>query len=88
MRLGLPVGYSGSRVSLDMPLIREADRLGFHVVWTAEAYGSDAVTPLAFIAGADRAHPPRLRHHADARPHPGHDGDDRHARSISSRAVA
>src|SRR5262249_40725319 len=51
MRLGLAVGYSGARVSLDMPLIREADRLGFHVVWTAEAYGSDAVTPLAFIAG-------------------------------------
>jgi len=51
MRLGLPVGYSGSRVTLDLPLIREADRLGFDVVWTAEAYGSDAVTPLAFIAG-------------------------------------
>ncbi len=51
MRLGLPVGYSGSRVSLDLPLIREADRLGFHVLWTAEAYGSDAVTPLAFVAG-------------------------------------
>jgi F420-dependent oxidoreductase-like protein len=51
MRLGLPLGYSGSRVSLDMPLIREADRLGFDVLWTAEAYGSDAVTPLAFIAG-------------------------------------
>ena len=50
MRLGLGVGYSGSRVSLDLPLIREADRLGFHVVWTAEAYGSDAVTPLAYIA--------------------------------------
>ena len=51
MRLGLPVGYSGAHVTLDMPLIQEADRLGFHVVWTAEAYGSDAVTPLAFIAG-------------------------------------
>src|SRR5262252_7815607 len=57
MRLGLPVGYSGSRVSLDLPLIREADRLGFHVLWTAEAYGSDAVTPLAFIAGqTERIH--------------------------------
>jgi len=51
MRLGIAVGYSGSRVSLDMALIREADRLGYHVVWTAEAYGSDTVTPLAFIAG-------------------------------------
>src|SRR4030095_3362483 len=51
MRLGLPVGYSGSRVTLALPLIREADRLGVCVLWTAEAYGSDAVTPLAFIAG-------------------------------------
>jgi F420-dependent oxidoreductase-like protein len=51
MRLGLPIGYSGARVTLDLSLIQEADRLGFHVVWTAEAYGSDAVTPLAFIAG-------------------------------------
>src|SRR5437870_13113751 len=51
MRFGINVGYSGARMSLNMELIREADRLGFHSVWTAEAYGSDAVTPLAFIAG-------------------------------------
>ena len=50
MRFGLNVGYSGARIALDMPLIKEADRLGFHSVWTAEAYGSDAVTPLAWIA--------------------------------------
>src|SRR5215831_3666099 len=57
MRLGLGVGYSGARVSLDLPLIREADRLGFQVVWTAEAYGSDAVTPLAYIAAqTERIH--------------------------------
>ena len=51
MRFGLNVGYSGSRMAIDMPLVKEADRLGFHSVWTAEAYGSDAVTPLAWIAG-------------------------------------
>jgi F420-dependent oxidoreductase-like protein len=50
MRLGLNVGYSGARMRLDMDLICEADRLGFHSVWTAEAYGSDAITPLAWIA--------------------------------------
>src|SRR6185436_15071008 len=50
MRLGLNIGYSGARMSLNMPLIKEADRLGFHSVWSAEAYGSDAVTPLAWIA--------------------------------------
>jgi F420-dependent oxidoreductase-like protein len=50
MRLGLNVGYSGSQISLPMELIQEADRLGFHSAWTAEAYGSDAVTPAAWIA--------------------------------------
>jgi len=51
MRFGLNVGYSGARLSIDMDLVREAERLGFHSVWTAEAYGSDAVTPLAWIGG-------------------------------------
>jgi F420-dependent oxidoreductase-like protein len=49
MRLGLMVGYSGAQVALDIPMIREAERLGFHSVWTAEAWGSDAVSPLAWI---------------------------------------
>jgi F420-dependent oxidoreductase-like protein len=43
------VGYSGAQVSLDMSMIQEAERLGFHSVWTAEAWGSDAVSPLAWI---------------------------------------
>jgi F420-dependent oxidoreductase-like protein len=51
MRFGLNVGYSGARLSIDMELVREAERCGFHSVWTAEAYGSDAVTPLAWIGG-------------------------------------
>ena len=34
---------------MNLPLIQEAERLGFDSVWTAEAYGSDAVTPLAWI---------------------------------------
>jgi F420-dependent oxidoreductase-like protein len=50
MRLGLMMGYSGSGVAIDLALIREAERLGYDSVWTAEAYGSDAVTPLAWIA--------------------------------------
>lgn len=49
MRLGLMIGYSGRKVQLPMDLIREADRLGVYAVWTAEAWGSDAVTPLAWI---------------------------------------
>jgi F420-dependent oxidoreductase-like protein len=50
MRLGLMIGYSGANVSIDINLIKEAERLGFDSVWSAEAWGSDAVTPLAWIA--------------------------------------
>jgi F420-dependent oxidoreductase-like protein len=57
MRLGMSVGYSGKRMTLPMDLIREADRLGYHSVWTAEAYGSDVIVPLAWIAAqTERIH--------------------------------
>lgn len=57
MRFGLNVGYSGSRMAIDVPLVKEADRLGFHSVWTAEGYGSDAVAPVAWIAAqTERIH--------------------------------
>ncbi|MCY3917510.1 MAG: LLM class F420-dependent oxidoreductase [Chloroflexi bacterium] len=49
MRLGLMVGYSGGRIDLPLNLILEADRLGYQAVWTSEAYGSDCITPLAWI---------------------------------------
>ncbi len=49
MRLGLMIGYSGRKVELPMTLIKEADKLGYYVVWSAEAYGSDAVSPIAWI---------------------------------------
>ena len=49
MRLGLNIGYSGRRVDLPLDLILEADRLGYYAVWTSEAYGSDCITPLAWI---------------------------------------
>lgn len=49
MRLGLAAGYSGAKINLPMDLILEADKLGYHSVWTSEAYGSDAITPLAWI---------------------------------------
>ncbi|MCI0548411.1 MAG: LLM class F420-dependent oxidoreductase [Candidatus Rokubacteria bacterium] len=57
MRLGLNLGYSGSAFDLNVPLIQEADRLGFHSVWSAEAYGSDAVTPITWAAArTERIH--------------------------------
>src|SRR5258707_10099245 len=49
MRLGLLSGYSGAQMGLPMDTILEAERAGFDSVWTAEAYGSDAITPLAWI---------------------------------------
>jgi F420-dependent oxidoreductase-like protein len=49
MRLGIMAGYSGAKIDLPMEMIQEADRLGVYAVWTAEAYGSDAVTPLTWI---------------------------------------
>jgi F420-dependent oxidoreductase-like protein len=51
MKIGINVGYSGSTMSIDMRLVQQADELGLDSVWAAEAYGSDAVTPLAWIAG-------------------------------------
>src|SRR6266849_9698732 len=50
MRLGLNIGYSRSQLGIDLSLVQHADRLGFHSVWSAEAYGSDAVSPLCWIA--------------------------------------
>lgn len=49
MRLGLNIGYSGARIDLPLDLIQEADRLGYYAVWAAEAYGSDCISPLAWI---------------------------------------
>lgn len=49
MKLGLILGYSGAQMVLRMDLVLEAERLGFDSVWSAEAWGSDAVSPLAWI---------------------------------------
>jgi F420-dependent oxidoreductase-like protein len=49
MKLGITLGYSGPTLALDLPLYQEAERLGYHVAWSAEAYGSDAVVPLTWL---------------------------------------
>jgi F420-dependent oxidoreductase-like protein len=49
MRLGLMLGYAAGRMQLPVEMVQAADRLGVYAVWTAEAYGSDAVTPLAWL---------------------------------------
>src|SRR6516162_9818938 len=50
MKLGLSIGYSRAHMDLPVTLVQRAERLGYDSVWTAEAYGADAVTPLAFLA--------------------------------------
>jgi F420-dependent oxidoreductase-like protein len=53
VRLGLSLGYqtAWSTPADHLALAQEADRLGFSVVWAAEAYGSDSPSMLAWIAG-------------------------------------
>src|SRR6266540_4254089 len=50
MKLALHMGYWGSQPIDVMPLVEEAERLGFDSIWSAEAYGSDAVSWLAWVA--------------------------------------
>ena len=53
LRLGLSLGYwAGGPPPGSAEAIQEADRLGFDSVWTAEAYGSDALMPLAWWGAA------------------------------------
>lgn len=56
VRLGVNLGYWGAGNDADsLELAREADRLGYAVVWVAEAYGSDAPTVLSWIAAQTTA---------------------------------
>ena len=54
MKLGLALGYSGATLRLPVERVQLAERLGFDSVWTAEAYGSDAITPLAYLAAVTK----------------------------------
>jgi F420-dependent oxidoreductase-like protein len=58
IKLGYSTGYWSARPPAGaLEAIQEAERLGFDSVWTAEAYGSDALTPLAWWG----AHTDRIR---------------------------
>jgi F420-dependent oxidoreductase-like protein len=52
MKLGINVGYWGMGIGPDeqLEVVQEAERLGYDSVWSAEAYGSDAATVLAWLA--------------------------------------
>ncbi len=87
MKLGIGIGYSGAQLQLPVEKVQAAERLGYDSVWTAEAYGSDAVTPLAYLAAVTsrirlgtsimqlaRSHARKRRHE---RRHRGRDGGRR-----------
>ena len=57
MKVGISLGYSGRTFELPLEQIKEAESMGCDSVWTAEAYGSDALSPLAWIG----AHTSRIR---------------------------
>src|SRR5947209_17735594 len=52
MKLGVHVGYWGLGMGPQdqLEVVQEAERLGYDSVWTAEAYGSDAASVLAWLA--------------------------------------
>ena len=49
MKLGILLGYSGKQIDIPIDLIRQAESMGYDSVWTAEAYGNDAVTAAAWV---------------------------------------
>ena len=49
MKLGFLLGYSGKQIHIPMDLIKHAESMGYDSVWTAEAYGNDAVTAASWI---------------------------------------
>lgn len=59
LKLGLQLGYWGALAPGDshVKMAQEAERLGFDSVWTAESWGNDAFTPLAWLG----AHTEKLR---------------------------
>jgi F420-dependent oxidoreductase-like protein len=49
MKLGFLLGYSGKQIHIPIDLIKQAESMGYDSVWTAEAYGNDAVTSASWV---------------------------------------
>lgn len=49
MKLGFLLGYAGKHINIPMDLVKRAESLGYDSVWTAEAYGNDAVTAATWV---------------------------------------
>ncbi|HEY8528034.1 MAG TPA: LLM class F420-dependent oxidoreductase [Acidimicrobiales bacterium] len=51
MKLALRLDlYRAAELRVPVELVRRAEELGYHSVWSAEAYGTDALSPLAYLA--------------------------------------
>jgi F420-dependent oxidoreductase-like protein len=48
MKLAVALRVSAN-AGIDMDLVLEAERLGYEAVWCGEAYGTDAVSPVAWV---------------------------------------
>ena len=78
MKLGLGLDlYRGATLEVPVELVRRAEELGYHSVWTAEAYGSDALSPLAYLAALTTADQARHRGRPARRTYAGGDRDAR-----------
>src|SRR5882762_5668506 len=49
MKLSTAIKFLPNHTGIDMEHVLEAERLGFDAVWAGEAYGTDAVTPIAWV---------------------------------------
>jgi F420-dependent oxidoreductase-like protein len=49
MKLGITLNPGAAKPSLDLDRVLEAERLGYDAVWCGEAYGTDAITPVAWV---------------------------------------
>src|SRR5436190_14224896 len=49
MKLSTTIKFLPGHAGIDMDLVLEAERLGFDAVWAGEAYGTDAVSPVAWV---------------------------------------
>jgi F420-dependent oxidoreductase-like protein len=54
VKLGISLGYAppGTNPAELVPLVQEAERLGYDSAWASEAWGTDAVTVLAWLAAS------------------------------------
>ena len=54
MKLGISLGFGGKEFKLPVEQVLRAEALGYDSVWSAETYGSDAMSPLAYLAAVTK----------------------------------